>query len=61
MDAALSKNDFGQIAQWLKENIHQYGSYLNADQILQKVCHESFDPNYYIDYLIEKYSKLYEL
>ena len=61
VDAALSQNDFGQIAQWLKENIHQYGSYLNADQILQKVCHESFDPNYYIDYLIEKYSKLYEL
>lgn len=61
VDKALSENHFEVIADWLKKNIHQYGAYLNADQILQKVCHTSFDANVYIDYLIDKYSKIYEL
>lgn len=61
IDKELSSNNFKALSDWLKDNIHQYGSFKNANQLLMDICHESFDPNYYIDYLIDKYSKLYHL
>lgn len=61
VDKALSDNDFAKIQSWLKEKIHHYGSFKRADEILMEVTREKFNPNYYIDGLIEKYSKLYGL
>ena len=31
----------------------------NGEQILKDVTGEDFNPQYYVDYLIEKYSKIY--
>lgn len=61
VDEELENNHFIVIEEWLKEHIHQYGAFYNAKEIFEKVCHEPFQPNIYIDYLIEKYSELYEL
>lgn len=59
VDQALENNEFEKIANWLKENIHQYGGSLTGDEIIEKVCHEPFNPDYYINYLKDKYTKLY--
>ena len=40
-------------------NIHQYGKLKDSRQILKDVTGEDFNPQYYVDYLIEKYSKVY--
>jgi carboxypeptidase Taq len=61
IDKELENNHFDVIENWLKEHIHRYGALYNADEMIEKVCHKTFDPNVYIDYLIEKYSKLYEI
>lgn len=61
IDQALENNQFTLIRDWLKEHIHCFGALYNADEIIDKVCHEAFDCNIYIDYLIDKYSKLYQL
>ena len=61
IDEALHNGQFEIIRNWLKENIHQYGAILSADEILQKVTGEPFNPQYYVDYLKEKYTKLYNL
>ena len=61
VDEALENNQFEVIENWLKENIHQYGALYKADVIMNKVCGCDFDPNKYCDYLIEKFSKIYEL
>lgn len=58
---ALKNGDFQQISDWLKTHIHQYGAYKDADEILMDVCRETFQPSYYINYLKEKYSHLYEV
>lgn len=58
VDSALIKGDMSSLFAWLKENIHQYGGMYNTQTIIEMVTNESFNPNYYIDYLIEKYSKL---
>ena len=57
----INNNQFEIIRNWLKENIHTYGATLTADEILNKVTHESFNPQYYVDYLKEKYTKLYNI
>ncbi len=61
IDKALMENNFKLITDWLTENIHQYGSFKNADELLHDVCNEVFDSNIYVDYLIEKFSKVYNL
>ena len=61
IDKELENNNFKVIREWLKEHIHQYGALYTADEIFEKVCHQPFNPNIYIDYLINKYSKLYKI
>ena len=61
VDALLANNQFDVIAKWLHDNIHKYGSYLRSEEILKRVTGENFNPQYYIQYLIEKYSKIYRL
>ena len=59
IDACMKNNDFESIVNWLKDHIHQYGALYKADEIFEKVCHEPFDVNIYLDWLIEKYTKIY--
>ena len=59
VDYALENNEFETIENWLKEKIHKHGALYKADTIIQNVCGDSFDPNVYVDYLIDKYSKIY--
>ena len=61
VDNLLENNKFDEIISWLKENIHQYGCRYTAEEILVKATGESFNPDYYLDYLEEKYTKLYHL
>lgn len=57
----LADNHFEVIEHWLTENIHQHGSFKNANQLLLEVCQETFNPQIYVDYLIKKFSKIYEI
>jgi carboxypeptidase Taq len=57
----LATNHMYVIKQWLEEKIHRFGGSRKADDLLNEVSGESFNPQYYVDYLITKYSKLYQL
>ncbi len=57
VDASLASGNTKQINDWLKEHVHKYGSSKYPDEILKLATGEEFNPNYYVDYLIEKYSK----
>lgn len=61
VESALKNDNFSIISNWLKENIHQYGAYKDADQLMIDVTGEPFNPQYYIDYLTTKFRKVYEL
>ena len=61
IDEALASNNFKKITDWLRDNIQHYGARYNMDEILLKATNEKFNPHYYIDYLKDKYSKLYNL
>lgn len=60
-EGLLESGDIGTIREYLREHIHQYGKLKDSRTILKDVTGEDFNPQYYIDYLKEKYSKLYGL
>lgn len=60
-EGLLRNGDITTIREFLRENVHRYGKLKNSRQILKDVTGEDFNPQYYIDYLKEKYSKVYEL
>lgn len=59
IDEIISNNEIKKINLWLKEKIHQYGSSKSPRELLLEVTGEDFNPMYYVDYLKEKYTKLY--
>lgn len=61
VDNLLRNNHYDQVIAWLKEHIHKYGCLYDADEIMKIATGESFDVNNYTDYLIQKYSVLYEV
>lgn len=58
---AIKQRDFSKINEFLKETIHKYGSSLNPDELIFNCSKEKFNPHYYVDYLKDKFSKLYNI
>lgn len=61
VDAALRQGQYMRCMDWLKKHIHTYGCRYNAEEIMTMATGEPFSPAYYLDYLEEKYSRLYAL
>ena len=58
--ADVEKGDLSRVTGWLREKIHRHASFKKAGALFEEVCGK-FDAKYYIDYLTEKYEKLYQL
>lgn len=58
-EGLLESGKVDVIRQYLKEHIHQFGKLKTSRQLLKDVTGEDFNPHYYVDYLKEKYAKLY--
>ena len=61
IDKALRSGDLEAILAYLREHIHQYGAMRETKRLLLDATGEEFNPSYYIQYLKDKYIKLYEL
>ena len=61
IDEAFANDDLSVINAWLKENVHQFGNFKKPEDILKDATGEKFNPQYYIEYLLNKYRKLYNL
>ena len=57
----LKEGNLAPIREFLREHIHQYGGAKKTQELLLDTVGEKFNPKYYIEYLTEKYTKLYEL
>lgn len=60
-DELLEKGDLQPIREWLTKNIHQYGSMKKPLEILNDVTGEGLNAQYLVDYLYDKYNKVYSL
>ncbi|WP_343210541.1 carboxypeptidase M32 [Anaerolentibacter hominis] len=48
------------IREYLREHIHQFGAMRSTNELLLDMTGEEFNPDYYIQYLKEKFRSLYE-
>ena len=58
-EETLEKGNMGTIKTFLREHIHQYGKTKTTNEMLKMMTGEEFNPDYYITYLKDKYTKLY--
>jgi carboxypeptidase Taq len=60
-DDLIKDGELTKIKEWLGQNIHRYGKLLTPAEILKSVTGEEINPRYLIDYLENKYKKIYNL
>lgn len=58
-DQKIYSGALSSITRWLKENIHQYGATLKPAELIRKVTGEELSAKYFIEYLNDKFGKLY--
>ena len=61
IDEAVRAGDFAKINEWMKENVFKKADTLSPKDWLKDITGKTFSPDSFLDYLEEKYSKLYEL
>lgn len=57
----VTRGDLGPVTEWLINRIYRYGKMLDPKEVIDNCCGTEFDPQYYIDYLTEKYTEIYKL
>ena len=60
-DEEVKNGNFTIIKEWLRENIHQFGSLYTPSELIVKVTGEELNPKYFLEYLNKKYGEIYEL
>ncbi|MFH1972038.1 MAG: carboxypeptidase M32 [archaeon] len=55
----IKKHNFKPIIDWLEKHVHSKGNSMLAEEIIKKTTGKGLDPKQYIDYLNEKYKKIY--
>ena len=61
LETYLEEGNLKPIQEYLKEHIHRFGESKNTQELLMETTGEGFNPEYYVAYLANKYSALYEL
>ena len=60
-ESEIENGEFGNILSWLDKNIHQYGKLIIADEIVKKCCSEEINSKVFVDYLKDKYYRIYQV
>ena len=61
IEQVIESGDFSSIKDWLTLHIHQHGKMKKPLEIIKEVTNESLNAQYLLDYLTEKYTKIYQL
>ena len=61
VDVLLEAGKLDRIKGWLRDRIHIYGKLRETNELIKEITGEELEPKYYIEYLKEKYSKIYNL
>ena len=61
VDGLLEAGQIEPVREYLREHVHRFGKVRTSRQILRDMTGEDFNPRYYVDYLKEKYGKLYQI
>ena len=57
---SVGQGDLTAVSDWLADKVHRFGCLLEPAQVVENAC-GTFDPTVYVEYLVEKYTALYDL
>lgn len=61
LNQQIERGEFAEILAWQRKHIHTYGRLYTAAELCQKCTGESLNPDYFVEYLAEKFSSIYGL
>jgi carboxypeptidase Taq len=61
LESKISKGNFRELREWLNKKIHIHGKLYSAEKLVQKVTGEKLTSKYFVDYIRDKYSKIYKI
>ena len=61
LDKEISEGNFESALNWLRKNIHSKGKMYEPGELVEIVTGEPLNPEYFMDYIKNKYNKVYEL
>jgi carboxypeptidase Taq len=61
VEETLRLGNLTPILDFLKEHIHKYGATKNTSELLTDMMQEDLNADYFVAYLTDKYTKLYQL
>lgn len=57
----MAQGKFGELLDWLRENVHSFGSKYLPKELILRATGEPLTARYYVDYLSAKYGDIYAL
>ncbi len=57
----IAQGKMSSVLQWMRDNIHQYGTKYEPQELVMRVTGSKIDPDPYVRYLTEKYTEIYNL
>ncbi|XMB66726.1 carboxypeptidase M32 [Mycoplasmatota bacterium zrk1] len=61
LEQLIKNNEIYKVNDYLKEHLHKYGSTKSPRELIKIATGEDFSPEYYVRYLKDKYSKIYNI
>ncbi len=61
LDKLIKENNLKPVVQWLTDHIYKYGKMLTPNEVIKNCCKADFNADYYVKYLTDKYSEIYDL
>ncbi len=60
-DEKIASGNLSDLLSWLRKNIHQYGKMYEPKELIERVTGEKPDPSYFVRYIVDKYTDVYDL
>ena len=61
LDAQVRAGQFDPLREWLYEHVHRHGARYTTPDLVREATGEDYTADYFLDYVTEKYERLYDL
>jgi len=61
LEKEISEGNTSNLLQWLRKNIHSKGRFYTSEALCKEVTGKTLDVSYFLDYLLQKYTAIYNL
>ena len=61
LETELEKGTSVSLWQWLRQNVHQKGRFYTSGQLCKEITGTTLEVNYFVNYLLDKYTSIYTL